>query len=78
MNSGVMLLNLKTFRLIHEKLIAFTVAHLHLGLDQEVLREFMATELFAPSRHLQLETILGNKSGGFHHPLAWPKTGDDK
>ncbi len=44
MNSGVMLLNLGTFRLIHEKLIAFTIENLHLGLDQEVLRAFMGPD----------------------------------
>lgn len=44
MNSGVMLMNLKTFRKIHEKLIDFTEANLHLGLDQEVLREFVGQD----------------------------------
>jgi hypothetical protein len=44
MNSGVMLLNLKTFRAIHEKLIDFTTRNLHLGLDQEILRVFLGQD----------------------------------
>ncbi|OYV89132.1 MAG: hypothetical protein B7Z57_13670 [Acidiphilium sp. 37-60-79] len=39
-----MLLNLKTFKLIHDKLIEFTLKNLHIGLDQEILREFVGTD----------------------------------
>jgi hypothetical protein len=44
LNSGVMLLNLKTFRAIHSKLTEFTVENLDLGLDQEVLRAFVGQD----------------------------------
>jgi F5/8 type C domain len=44
LNSGVMLLNLKTFRAVHSKLTEFTVQNLHLGLDQEVLRQFVGQD----------------------------------
>jgi hypothetical protein len=44
MNSGVMLLNLKTFRNIQKYLISFTRANLHLGLDQDILREFVSQD----------------------------------
>ncbi len=44
MNSGVMLLNLKKFRAIHAELMAFTRQNMHLGLDQEILREFLGTD----------------------------------
>ena len=44
LNSGVMLLNLRSFRALHSRLAAFTVQNLHLGLDQEVLRAFVGQD----------------------------------
>jgi hypothetical protein len=44
LNSGVMLLNLKTFRSIHEKLVDYAVKNLHVGLDQEILRLFVGQD----------------------------------
>jgi hypothetical protein len=44
MNSGVMLLNPAGFGAIYDRLIAFTKANLHLGLDQEVLRAFIGED----------------------------------
>lgn len=41
MNSGVMLINLSTMRLLRESLVDFTIRNLHLGLDQEVLRAYL-------------------------------------
>lgn len=40
-NSGVMLINTREFSRIYDQLITFTLKHLHLGLDQEVLRVFL-------------------------------------
>ena len=52
-NSGVMLLNLKTFQLIYDSLIDFTIRNSELAskfvLDQEILREFIKENyLFLP------------------------------
>jgi len=38
MNSGVMLINISNMRASHPQLLEFTKTHLHLGLDQEILR----------------------------------------
>jgi hypothetical protein len=40
MNSGVMLINVEAMRAISSELISFTKKNLHLGLDQEILREY--------------------------------------
>ena len=44
LNSGVMLINAKSFKNVHQQLVNFTIKNLNLGLDQEVLRVFLEQE----------------------------------
>lgn len=52
MNSGVMVMNVPAWRACRDELLAFTRAHLHLGLDQEILRAWLGTDFtLLPDRY---------------------------
>jgi hypothetical protein len=51
MNSGVMVMNVAGWRARRDDLLNFTALNMHLGLDQEVLREFVGLDyLLLPDR----------------------------
>lgn len=51
MNSGVMVMNVPAWRARRDDLLNFTARNIHLGLDQEVLREFVGRDyLLLPDR----------------------------
>jgi len=51
MNSGVMVMNVAAWRARRSELLDFTARNIHLGLDQEVLREFIGLDyLLLPDR----------------------------
>ena len=51
LNSGVMVMNVPVWRQRHKELIEFTKENMNLGLDQEILRQFVGTEyLLLPDR----------------------------